>query len=1202
MLLKLLVKVLFWIVLTLIFFIIYNILMVTQCTKPKSGVGTCFLRHDTGRNNTFEFDLSKLKSTGGECTDALSYESPGQTADWIDTGFTTNGKQLIVYANGEYYPWGEQYTPNVMGYHIINNNNGSFLEMTYGPAECKFNTDVVYQLDDSQETKAIYNNQFNQYTGWNANNRSKNNNGKKIYEAGQQADCITGVNCEMGDEEEQMGCVLKNGAGIYMRIGNDTTFAYHIKNYFVPNFKEECSTSGNCKLQYKTSNNGQTFELVQVPFALPPVLYKYNYTENKKIFDIRDDVKKNLSIISEADSKTEYKFSTIVADVENELCDGKDHQRINGLCYKQVVQPMTMEQLRTPHCPESSQTTINLANELCAPQSNKRIWIKPADTCYDDNSGKIRLTFESGVYEHTTDVDYNNDGIKISWITSIVKFLFTPFFGSQYDEDEPDKVIKRMTNDNSSGSEKKVMFCRNDGKEIFFTRKKNDWFIKTEKYGTTGLLVYDIKAKDDFDSENKTTNTMTASYKMNGAIRDCVLFEFKPGINKTRGDIDFRKFSTSNTALVRVADMQSGLFIQIRNGIMSTSLYNVARIMLVVWFIMSFGIAFVNRNKVLSKVVLVSSDWKRFLILLFCTDKDNYDFIDELLWPALFYGSQSIAEGIFEAISGVYGTSLQADSAMEFFDQVISSILSKQTFYKLGAIATSDLTFIMFFVIFPLLVSCCFDFLIAVMGPIVSLGFTLFNVGSIIMFMPVYALLSLFGNAGQKNTFTKTVKMLINEFIHFAFELGFFGLMIGFIYHYFLQAIDLKVCWREKLTFMLFIIPINLKDWQICNDGSDLPAGVGERFVILWNMLWNVFIFQLINMIFGKFSVLIADKMANIFAKGGSMVGIKQANRLSDGVQALGKKGITDLDNYFEAEKKDKQHAREMDEKKKLKENQAMRNRRLEAIRQHQRQRRLDALNKFGGDLNTGIKPNNNNNNTTYNRVKTAGDTISRTNEANNNKTTGKPLADGANLGGDNQLQKLGHHLSTLQKNVIGGDSKTKKTIEKKNIEHIHHKKDENTTNKETENRGAMIQNNDLTIKENKPGMQENDYTLKENENPGIKNAIEGENSNKQNEQQQEKQKLQQESKEIQKQTQKTKRKEKTIKEKLIDIHKQINELNALQLQSTGSKAMRIMSKKNELIKIAKELERIQDRSSQKLKMLKKNAYEITKQFKNPKK
>ena len=918
---QLLNKLKFWIIVTIIFFIIYWILVLFQCSKPKGGNGICIMSENKGEAMTFKYDISNL-SSGGECGDNDPYQIMGQQVDWIDTGYVTNGKQLIVYADGDYFPWGAQQTPKVFGYHVTtvnakDGNNSEILEIKEDYKECDLNTDMKYSLNDDQDTKIMYENHFNSYTALNTNNRNETRGGKLI-DNDIQGDCIIGNNCTIGEtNEKQTACVLKYGAGIYMKIGEDTPFSYHIKNYFVPEYKVDCS-SGICKYQYKTSNGGETYNLVQVPYAIPPVIYKKGVNASGFIWDIRDNAIKNLQIISEYERETNYKFYTLTAEPGNTLCTGDDYQRINGICYHSEQKKLTQEEIKNASCPQSSTENINLPNELCNPQSGKRIYIKPADTCYEDNTGEIALTFTSGAKAiKTNSVSYRKDGLHVTWIQDFIAVLFEPFFGSQTDKYSVSDILENGY-PKQDMSAKTITICRtgDDNDILYYSTLNGDWIIKTEKYASQGLRIKDLYG-------TSTTDTMNASYRSQSesssssddtVMKKCVILKIKDAYkdSKSTSDYTYEETRSTTSTLIRFSNLEDGLFIKIRNAIMSSSVYHIIRIMIVVWFVFSFGVGFVNKQKIFSRVPLITSDWKRFLILLWCTDPKNYEFIDKYLWNALIYGAQAISVGIMDAVSGVYGSSVVAEEPMAFFDEVVSTVTSKETFYKLGAVATS-IYFVFFLFLFPMLVSAIIDFILAIIGPIVSLGFTMFNFGSIIMFMPLYALISMFGGK-DKNKFTASMKMLVSEFMHFAFSLGFFGMCIGFIYHYFLEVVDMKICWLTKFKINLYLFSFERGDWLICDQGSSSEADYAKKFKIVWKMVTATGVFTMVLAILGKMSITISEMLANIFAKGGGMFGLKPSSATFNSFKEVFSSMLGKANAKLN-EDNNKKHANNMDEK-----------------------------------------------------------------------------------------------------------------------------------------------------------------------------------------------------------------------------------------------------------------------------------------------
>ena len=881
----------------------------------------CIMNENKGEAMTFTYDISNL-SSGGECGDSDPYQIMGQQVDWIDTGYITNGKQLIVYADGNYFPWGEQQTQKVFGYHVAtvnakDGNNSEILEIREDYKECDLNTNMKYSLNDDQDTKIMYENHFNSYTSLNTNNRNEKR-GKKLIDNDIQGDCIIGNNCTIGEtNEKQTACVLKYGAGIYMKIGEDTPFSYHIKNYFVPEYKVDCS-SGICKYQYKTSNGGETYNLIQVPYAIPPVVYKKGANASGFIWDIRDNAIKNLQIISEYERETNYKFYTLTADTDNTFCTGDDYQMINGICYHSEQKKLTQEEIQNASCPQSSGENINLPNELCNPQSGKRIYIKPADTCYEDDTGEITLTFASGAKAvKSNSVSYRKDGLHVTWIQDFIAVLFEPFFGSQTDKYSVSDILENgyPKQDKSAGT---ITVCRiGDSNDIlYYSTLNGDWIIKTEKYASQGLRIKDLHGTSTTDTMNATygTQSETSTASNSAMMKKCVILKIKDAYkaSKSTSDYTYEETRSTTSTLIRFSNLEDGLFIKIRNAIMSSSVYHIVRIMIVVWFVFSFGVGFVNKQKIFSRVPLITSDWKRFLILLWCTDPKNYEFIDKYLWNALIYGAQAISVGIMDAVSSVYGSSVVAEEPMAFFDEVVSTVTSKETFYKLGAVATS-VYFVFFLFLFPMLVSAIIDFILAVIGPIVSLGFTMFSFGNIIMFMPLYALISMFGGK-DKNKFTASIKMLVSEFMHFAFSLGFFGMCIGFIYHYFLEVVDMKICWLTKFKINLYLFSIERGDWLICNQGSSNEADYAEKFKIVWNMVTATGVFTMVLTILGKMSITISEMLANIFAKGGGIFGLKPSSDTFNSFKEIFS-SVLGKANAKLNEDNNKKHANNMDEK-----------------------------------------------------------------------------------------------------------------------------------------------------------------------------------------------------------------------------------------------------------------------------------------------
>ncbi len=1146
-------KIKFWFVVTIFFWILYWILLLFQCSKPSSGEGACLLNNNNGTNKTFTYDMANL-SSGGECGIGNPYDIKGQQIDWIDTGFETNGKQLIVYADGNYFPWGEKQTPKTFSYHVStvkfdDGTTGDALNITTDYKECEMNTDINYSLMDDQATKVIYENQFNSYTSANSNNR-KENKGKKLIDNNIQGDCIIGNNCSIGlSDEIQKACVLKNGAGIYMKIGTDSTFSYHIKNYFVPEYEINCISNDNCRYQYKTSNDGLVYNLIKVPYAIPPVIYKKGANTNGFIWDIKDNVIKNLQILKDYDKETNYKFYTLIPEPNNKSCVGDDYQKIGGLCYHSEQKKLSLLEIKNASCPVSSTENINLPNELCAPQSGKRIYIKPSDTCYEDNTGNINLTFVSGAKPVKENSFSYKNGLHITWVQSFISALFEPFFGNQNEDD----TLKVTSNDSN------ITICReNDNKNepIYFSNRGGNWLIKTEKYSFNGL-----KIKDNYNVS--TVETLDVRY-LSSLNQKCVVATIKSDFEPSKKISDYTTEEVKSTTitLFKLKNIEDGLFIKARNSIMSTSFYHSARILVIVWFVFSFGLGFVNKEKMLSLVPVITSDWKRFLILLWCTDPKNYDFIDRYLWSGLIYGAQAISSGIIDAVSDIYGSSIVVDeSPMTFFDDIIASVTSKEVFYKIGAIATSSLSFVFFLFLFPFLANGIIDFMLAVIGPIVSLGFTMFNLGSIIMFMPLYALISMFGGK-EEDKFFIAMKTLVKEFIHFAFSVGFFGLCIGFIYHYFMEVIDVKVCWRSKFEFNFFsLININLYDWQLCLAGSENEADIVDRFKIIWEMVKSTFKFTMVLAIFSKLSIIISEQLANIFSQGGGSMGLKAAGDIFNSVKEVVATAFTDSNSALEYEKKyannmRKKQNEESDVKRDgvdFKDDNMYKNAGSSSVNRTSEDGNSQA-NRQMDDVN-----NEQNNNDLLNRINKE-DKTTKDNDLSVDENINIPNRSGLDIG---------------PKDLVGNGpiNKTNKNIG--NIDNNDVSKGNNVGLKEND---AGLKENDVGLKENDAGLKENDASIRDinfDDKSNIKNALEEQQlaKNEQNEKQ-----LEKKVDSLDKQLEKWKEFGDSL-----DIDNQENDLNKEQKMTT------------DMIKV---IEQNQRDAANKLKTLKKSDWDLRKKKK----
>ena len=859
--------------------IICGILFIGQCTQPKKDEAKCIKSVENGVDNIFEFDIKKSISSGGNNPENGIYGGDsGQSTMWIDTGFKTNGEDLIVFAIGDYFPWGKNITEPSTGYkHIMSiDKDGNILsslqrvENDY--LECKLNTELAYSLYDNEHVRLLYSNQLNKYTDVNPNNRGF---GKSItiYNENQQADCIIGNNCSIGgrDDDNPTACVLRNGAGIYMKIG-DVNYSYHIINHLIPKIKKKCITDDNCSYEYEKS--GDIILTHAVPFGLPMVVYR----REKVSTYIRDTQERNKNFIpiTSYDKQTDYVFTTLKFSSSGDcLANGKTdttkYETINNNCYETVKQKMTPSELSNYECPiPNDNEIIKHPNELCKPLKNQKIYVAPADTYYDDDEGNIKLIFASGAVQENSKFSKNSSsGLKLSWIEYLAYKIISPLMGDQTQKDDIDDLIEtnRLTDS--------VEIASKNGEEIYISSYNGDILIKPTRFGLSSIL--NKKKKNGSDDYVKSTTALLTPTAKNTKKN---IYKIKPkDITQTPiNNIEFSKKSSGTQYLIEVDNLDKGLFVKARNAILTNSMFIMTKIMLVVWFFFSFGFGFLNKSKIIHLPVF-THDIKNLLILIWATDVDNYKIIDDILWPSLFKGAEAFSTLFFEAASDIYGLSVHSNSMYEFFDTAIQSMTSKETWYRVIAMGTNMQYFYIFLFWFPFFGTGIIHFIKSVAGTIFGLVITSTSIGSTIMLLPLYALDSMF----PKHDFRikKTLHQLIGDFIHYCIELGFYGLMMGFVYQTYLDAISIDICWEilVKQKIISFLPETLFATWTF--DG-----GYGDNLLIVSKMLMWAIIFALSSIIsvhFAGLAKMIADALW-----GKSSMGLGVGNGAKIGQKAVG--------------------------------------------------------------------------------------------------------------------------------------------------------------------------------------------------------------------------------------------------------------------------------------------------------------------------
>ena len=871
------------------FFIDINVLLLLgffflfKCLAPGKNEAHCILKEESINNNIFEFDISKNIAHGGHQPDGNIYNDIGQSTSWVDTGFITTGENLIVYATGSYFPWGKKLTQKSTSYHPIieKTSDGSFvssLELKDDYEECRLNTDITYSIYDNEEVRLLYENHLNKYTEVNPSNRISTissvlyNTGYDITGATKtQADCIQNNNCLTDDEEHQnpIGCVLKNGAGIYMKIGENSNFAYHIINHQVPKLKQVCQSANNCTYEYY--RNGDKIETTTIPFGLPLIVY--NKTQkNKFIRDTQEDNTKILPITSYTE-ETNYEFTTL-KHTKKEDCDNEENkiltQLINGECYKSVVSRMTPDELQSYTCPpDDSEINFSHPNELCAPQKGKKIYIKTADTFYEDDEGLVKIIFTSGAKNEKPEFQtkMSENGLQLSWIQYLTYKLVAPFLGDQTDEEDISSIIT------TTPQADKIVLKHTKNGRLYVSTYNGNYIIKTSKYGNSGKLI-----------KTQQLNSNTGKYEYVNSNK--TLFEPILSADHTSVDIKPKDLSitpislisteTTNSIvsyLIKIDNLDQGFFIKIRNQILNNNIFTIIKIFLIIWFVFSFGCGIINKTKIIQLPVF-TKDWKNLLILLWATDAKNYALIDEILWPALFHGAEAFSTIFFEAGNSIYGSSIHSNSTFEFFDTAIQSMTSKVTWLKVAAFGTNIKYCYLFVFWFPLIGTGIVKFIRTIAGIVFGIVFTTIGIGISIMLMPIYALESMFPN--HTGDFKKMLSTLVGDFIHYAFELGFFGFMVGFVYQTYMDAIDIDICWEKVFSIHIWPIPeTSWSTWKFTNNNY-----VDQLFT-LSILLLKATIFTITSIISVKFTSF-AKIAADLFWQSSSGFGLSAAQKFGN--------------------------------------------------------------------------------------------------------------------------------------------------------------------------------------------------------------------------------------------------------------------------------------------------------------------------------
>ena len=264
-----------WVIINIIFFLTLWVFFFFKFLKPKKGEPDYIGRFSISDQQKFTLDVSNTFHAG-VTPNGTSYSENGQYSEWVDTGFETNGKELEIFVYNSWYPWGKANSKKSNGEDRI----------------CTLNTKFCPKVWENNESKYKEMNHFNSYGNSNLKEIDSNDPNSIIFNNGciesddiilqSQADCISGMNCtkDERDNPTDQYCRLDNGAGVYMKIGEEQRFAYSLNNPSVPILKRECDpfdpkNENKCKYNFLEKDGEIVFE--QIPFTLPVKIFHTSF-------------------------------------------------------------------------------------------------------------------------------------------------------------------------------------------------------------------------------------------------------------------------------------------------------------------------------------------------------------------------------------------------------------------------------------------------------------------------------------------------------------------------------------------------------------------------------------------------------------------------------------------------------------------------------------------------------------------------------------------------------------------------------------------------------------------------------------------------------------------------------------------------------------------------------------------------------------
>lgn len=827
----------FWVSVSFFVLLLYIIITIFNITAPKQNEATCILRGDFGQSSIVELNVSDFDFIGNE-PDNGPYFSVGQQTNWLETDYKTNGKPLKVFVYGKWFPWGENATNKKKNVDYIMMQNHT--EETLVPISnddyyvCPMNTDVFngedvnsiekYKLqtfiDSSFTSNAILSGFANPY------NRFLSSYYGTAHK--EMSHCIKEFNCSKTDITSTTGsnpkCALANGMGVYMKIGENSEYAYHIANESVPKFDVQCfkditTNSNKCQYNYILDKN-RNIVYTQIPFTLPAMIFDVFKYDNGDISDIRTSIDNLIDIASQnIDIKyqTLYEFIKYTKDSQNTSCSGNQTSKNgsiitsffinNGICYKSEVNKINYNNIDNLCLRDLNGNIklVNIPNELCPPASDQKIFLKFSTTNFDIADGKVKIVFAEGVQKN------KKLGISLSFIQELFYTVIGPLWGNQ----KNDAPIEIKNISYNTGGDMVIEFKAS----VFITQRNNNIYIKGTPDDSGGIIVILYNSNRDIlesigngisHTYDKINNTLTIS-DTSGSLKDRV---------------ELQTIESTRNEFFRVSNMTNGLFTIIRNMILNHETFQQLRIIFIVLFSMQYGYGlFTGTKKITFDNVL--KDIVRFGFLVWATQPSNYILIDKILLPLFLKTCISISGILISSLANVYGTSVTSDNPYEFYDTIIQMFLSKAFFIKQMALSLDK--FYLHFIIFPLLIIGVKNIIKVVIGNILGLILILVKLGGMLSFFPFFLLLSM--TEWRKDAFEKWFIQMRNEFLNLGISLSIFGLFFGLIVKQAFDLINIEVCY--KVFWGNQTLGIGLSKWTLTNNGIT-SSEIIFKLAIFW--------------------------------------------------------------------------------------------------------------------------------------------------------------------------------------------------------------------------------------------------------------------------------------------------------------------------------------------------------------------------------